>query len=406
MSKCIWYISKYFASSTKGNVGGRGYLLMKKIASLGYMPIIITSDSNQLNEVPDINGKYLHELTDGIQMIWIRTMKYKVAKSIRRVFSWIDFEIKLLLMSKSKLPNPDAVIVSSLSLLSVFNGLILKNKYRCELIFEVRDIWPLTLTEEGGFTKHNPFVIVLSFVEYIGYKYSDKIVGTMPNLSEHVANILGYSKKTYCIPMGIDTDTLENQSEVSFDYLQKYIPNNKFIVVHAGTIGITNALDIFFKCAVEMSDKSHIHFLIVGDGDLREHYQSKYGHLPNLSFAPKVPKNMVQSILAHCDLLYFSVHQSKVWQYGQSLNKVIDYMLSGKPIVASYTGYPSMIDESGSGTFIPAGDVMALKDEIMRYSALNGEGYQKIGAAGREWLLENRSYELLAKQYLSIMFDK
>lgn len=66
----------------------------------------------------------------------------------------------------------------------------------------------------------------------------------------------------------------------------------------------------------------------------------------NLIFAPKVQKQMVQSVLARCDLVYFSVHVSTVWRFGQSLNKVIDYMLSGKPIIASYTGYPSMINEA------------------------------------------------------------
>ena len=98
-----------------------------------------------------------------------------------------------------------------------------------------------------------------------------------------------------------------------------------------------------------MMEESNIHFLVVGDGNLRENFQQKYAHLCNLTFAPRVPKEMVQPVLARCDLLYFSVHASKVWKYGQSLNKVIDYMMAGKPIVASYTGYPSMINEAACG---------------------------------------------------------
>jgi len=47
MTKCIWYISKYVATPTSYNSGGRGYFLMKEIAKLGYTSIIITSDSNQ-----------------------------------------------------------------------------------------------------------------------------------------------------------------------------------------------------------------------------------------------------------------------------------------------------------------------------------------------------------------------
>jgi glycosyltransferase involved in cell wall biosynthesis len=146
--------------------------------------------------------------------------------------------------------------------------------------------------------------------------------------------------------------------------------------------------------------------LVVGDGDLRETYQQQYAHLSNLSFGPRVSKGMVQSVLAKCDLLYFSVHVSKVWLYGQSLNKVIDYMMAGKPVVASYTGYQSMINEADCGTYVPAGDVPALKQEVERYADLTVEERLKIGTRGKAWLLQNRSYPKLAKQYLDIMLNK
>ena len=43
------------------------------------------------------------------------------------------------------------------------------------------------------------------------------------------------------------------------------------------------------------------------------------------------------------------LQKSKVWDYGQSMNKIVDYMMAGKPVVASYSGYPSMLNEAGSG---------------------------------------------------------
>jgi glycosyltransferase involved in cell wall biosynthesis len=155
-----------------------------------------------------------------------------------------------------------------------------------------------------------------------------------------------------------------------------------------------------------MQDQPNIHFLVVGDGDLRDAYQKKYVNLGNLTFGPKVSKAMVPTVLAKCDLLYFSVHVSKVWQYGQSLNKVIDYMMAGKPVVASYTGFPSMINEANCGTYVPAGDVAALKDEIARYARMETQERLLIGARGKAWLIENRSYDKLAKEYLGIILNK
>jgi glycosyltransferase involved in cell wall biosynthesis len=112
---------------------------------------------------------------------------------------------------------------------------------------------------------------------------------------------------------------------------------------------------------------------------------------------------MVQSVLAKCDLLYLAVHTSKVWRYGQSLNKVIDYMWSGKPIVASYSGYKSMINEADCGTFIQPGNVGALRREIERYYQMTSDERAGMGARGKSWLLANRQYKKLALEYLNII---
>lgn len=403
---CIWYVSKYVSPPAKASAGGRGYLIAREWARMGYRTVIITSDSNQLAEVPELDRPYLLQEVDGIQLYWVRTMKYAVAKSLRRILSWLDFEWRLWRLPKDPLPTPDLVIVSSLSLLTILNGFLLRRRYKCRLVLEIRDIWPLTITEEGGFSRWSPLVLGLGFIEKLGYRYADAIVGTMPNLGEHVAGVLGQATKTYCIPMGVDEATLAAGDELPADYVEKYIPRGKFIVAHAGAIGITNALDTMLDCAESMKDDPRVHFLVVGEGDLRAHYQRKYAHLPNLTFAPRVPKQMVQAVLSRCDLLYFSVHVSTVWKYGQSLNKVIDYMLAGKPVVASYTGYPSMINEADCGTYVPAGDVAALRREVLRYAAMDIPTRDAIGQRGRAWILANRRYETLAKNYLAILFGE
>lgn len=377
---------------------------MKEFARLGYGSIIITSDSNQLARVPELDQPYLKQEVDGIELWWIRTLKYQVAKSTRRILSWIDFEWRLLLMPKAALQRPDVIVVSSLSLLTVLNGFWLRKKYGCRLVFEVRDIWPLTITEEGGFSVRNPFVIGLAMIERLGYRHADAIVGTMPNLGPHVKEVLGYEKSVACVPMGVDELMLTEARTLPEEYVDQYLPKDKFIVAHVGSIGIANALEAFFKSAQSLVGNNEVHFLVIGDGDLREHYQKKYAHLSNLTFAPKVEKQMVQAVLAKCDLLYFSVHVSKVWEYGQSLNKVIDYMLSGKPILGSYTGFPSMINEAACGRFVAAGDVSELRSAILDFMKVPKLERETIGFRGKEWILKNRNYKSLAIKYINVLF--
>lgn len=377
---------------------------MEGLAGLGVDPLVITSDSNQLIEPPVLDRKVTQEARGGVTLLWLKTMKYRSAKSIRRIFSWLHFEWNILTFDKSCLPKPEVIVVSSLSLLSVVSGLLLKRKYNCRLVFEVRDIWPLTIVEEGGFGKWNPFVLALSFVERLGYMRSDAIIGTMPNLSKHVRDVSGADTPVTFVPMGISESHLAEQSDLDPGYVRKYLSSTRVKVVHAGTVGITNALDVFFEAAVELQECVDIEFIVVGDGPLKHFYAEKYAERENIVFAPKVDRNQVQAVLAECDVVFFSVFPSKVWEYGQSLNKVIDYMLSGNPVVASYSGFPSMINEANCGSFVPAGDAGALASELKRYAAMTKSERKLIGARGREWLLQHRTYDKLTKTFGDAIF--
>lgn len=403
MAPCIWYVSKYVITPAPGEPAGRSYGLMREFARLGYQSVIVTSDSMGKFDAPAAEQPYVFEEHEGITLCRIRTLKYSDAKSMRRILSWLDFERGLLQLSKGVLPEPDVIVASSLSLLTVLNGLRLRRRYKCRLVFEVRDIWPLTIVEEGGFSARNPFVLGLGAVEKLGYRRADAIVGTMPNLGAHVEKVAGRSIPTACIPMGVDVEAIQSPEPLPEDYASEFIPTGKFLVAYAGSIGISNAMDVFFECVESMQQEKDIHFVVIGDGELRQSYIDRYGSLPNLTFAPRVPRSQVHDFLIRCDLLYLSVHKSAVWAYGLSLNKLIDYMLAAKPIVASYSGYPSMINEAECGTFVPAGDAAALREEILRFARMPVEDRAAIGERGRAWLLAHRDYKVLAEDYLAIL---
>ncbi|WP_405120539.1 glycosyltransferase family 4 protein [Pseudomonas leptonychotis] len=396
----IWYISKYIAPAYAAKVGARGFLLLREFSRMGHKSVLITSDSNHLADTPKFEGAHLHERVDDVDVYWLKTKKYDGARSIARMLSWLDFEFRLWRMPKESLPKPDVLIVSSLSLLTIFNGLWLRRRYRCKLVFEVRDIWPMVLVEAGGISSLNPFIIFLGWVEKLGYKRADLIVGTIPNLKEHVKEVTGLQRPVVCIPQGLDDALLLAPEPLSDSYVSSYIPRDKFIVCHAGSIGADNALETLLDCARLMQGRSDVHFLIVGEGYLKAQFQEQTKDLVNITFAPRVPKPAVQSVLAFADVVYFAVHKSPLLRFGQSLNKVVDYMLSGKPIVASFTGFPSMINEAGCGSYVPAEDVNALRVEIERLADMSPQERSQMGELGREWILKNRRFEMLARDYL------
>tara|TARA_Y200000002_G_scaffold372043_1_gene369398 strand:- start:1054 stop:2262 length:1209 start_codon:yes stop_codon:yes gene_type:complete len=401
MTKTIWYISKYCTISSKNSTGSRGWLLMEEFTRKGHESVVITSDND--DSYNDIKNSSISFTKENVKIIIIKTVKYVTAKSFKRVLSWFDFEFNLFRLDKKLLPNPDVVIISSLSLLTILNGIYLKKKYGCKLVFEVRDIWPLTLVELGGYSNYNPLIMILALIEKIGYKKSDVIVGTMPNLSAHVRKVLGYSKPVHCIPMGVSKSMLKNRLTDTPRYIQKHLKIDDFNIVYAGTFGMTNSLNTFFEAAKMLKDHPNIRFIIFGDGALRKDYIKRFGHLSNLIYFTKVKKNQVQAFLAYADVLYYSTFKSVVYDYGQSANKFIDYMISEKPIIASYSGYPSMINEANCGYFIPAEDVNTLVIKIKELIKVNKSERNSIGARGRSWLINNRKYEKLADDYLELL---
>lgn len=377
----------------------RLFFLAKEFVVLGHDVLLLTSDSNHLAHYPKSSQTYNFEIIDGVQTCWISTLKYQKTASLKRILSWLDFEWKLFFLNRKDLVSPDIILISSLSIFSIVYGYYLSRRYKAKLIFEIRDIWPLTMTEEAGFSSKHPLVKLIGIVEKFGYKKADLIAGTMPKLDKHVHNVLGYNRPFFCSPLGFSEKQLE-KSDSRFD---KFIPQNKIIIGYAGSMGVSNNLDPFIKCIKSFAQDERVYFALVGGGDYRRNYEVQLVNQSNVTFLEKIKPQEVQAFLSHCDILYLSTHASEVWNYGQSMNKVVEYMLSGKPIIASYSGYPSMINEADCGVFVPADSDQLLVNELHRVIDMNASLRKEMGARGRSWILSNRAYSKLAGDYIEAM---
>ena len=78
-------------------------------------------------------------------------------------------------------------------------------------------------------------------------------------------------------------------------------------------------------------------------------------------------------------------------------------MLSGKPIIVPYNGYPSLINQANCGVFIQAGNPKMLSEEILKFSQISGDELNAMGLRGRDYVLQNLNYDILSDQYLKIV---
>lgn len=391
-----------YASPLKYGFGTRHYYFAKHWQDAGYDVTIVASDYHHfIHTPPPVNGNYTVEEVDGIRTVWIKGFRFRNPNGMGRVYGWLVFLFKLCRMPLNLFPKPDYILVSSLSLLPVVYASRLKRKVKAKrFILEIRDIWPQTFIDINKGSSFHPLVWFLGWFERFGYKKADTIVGTMPNLAEHIKTVIRTDFDCHCIPQGIDPEFMSNYETVDDEFIESYFPQGKFIVGYAGTLGISNALSTFIEAArILEKSKPEIVFMLIGDGHKKQELKELAADLTNVIFVPKVQKNKVQSLLKYCNLLYDSVMDVKIYQYGLSRNKWMDYMYSEKPLIISFSGYPSLVNEAECGFFVKSEDERELAEKIAELSEMSQDELTAIGKRGRDYLLKNRTFEKLAYEY-------
>ena len=203
------------------------------------------------------------------------------------------FSFKILFLKSKVLGKPSIIIVSSMPIFQILSGIYLKKKYTAEkLLFEIRDLWPLTPMYLSNFSKYHPMVLIMKLIEKIGYKKSDKIVSLLPNAYKHIDRVSGNPSKFHWIPNGIDEKLLKNEGIATA--IKNKIPTNKFIVGYAGTIGMANAMEYFIGASILLKDNANVHFVIVGDGYLKNQFIAETIDNKNITFIDKINKNEIQ----------------------------------------------------------------------------------------------------------------
>lgn len=387
----IIIISKY-ASPPKGGSTNRQFGLAKYLNRISDKATLIYSQSNGL-KYPRSLRLFQKETVEDTECIRLNGVTIgEMGINFKRMFSWIQFEWNLFLyfLLLPKKNRPDVVFVSSFSLFSFFTVGLLKKIYGFRMVTDVRDICPKTELDFGRIKENGVIYKIFKFVELYGYKNADLVTATMPKFDEYLKTQNIKTKPFLCVPQGFDTE------KTSFG--NSDVPSNAaFSVIHAGTIGEVNLVEELCEAA-EFLQTENIEFLIYGDGPLKEELIQKYGHLKNLHFMGVVSRNEIIKIMEKSSLMVNMWADKEVYNYGVSPNKWIDYMLAAKPVLVSYSGYRSIINEANCGWFIEANNPRLMADKIREISKMDPEYLKKIGRNGREYLIENHDFKYLARK--------
>lgn len=185
-SKTVWMINQY-ASTPGTGIGGRHYSLAKEMVAKGIKVYLIAASYTHIRRnSPLVHNDIQLQNVEGINFVWVNVPEYVDAHSKKRILNWFVFAWKLKLLKKVINDSPDAILCSSPSLVSFLGARWLSRKYSARLVFEVRDIWPLSFIELGGFSFNHPFIRFMQWIEDSAYHSADRVVSNLKYSVEHM----------------------------------------------------------------------------------------------------------------------------------------------------------------------------------------------------------------------------
>ncbi|WP_352337701.1 glycosyltransferase family 4 protein [Psychrobacter sp. 16-MNA-CIBAN-0192] len=405
-TKVVWIIYQY-ASTPKTGIGGRYFYLAEELAKQGHKVYVIASTANHLlREQPDFKEDVTFEQISGFTFVWIKMPKYVDAHSKQRALNWFLFAKRIQKLKKLIEHKPDTILFSSPSLIPFLGAQRLANHFSARLVFEIRDIWPLTFTEIGGFSPNHPFIRFMQWIEIKAYRDSDHVLSNLKNSVEHMVKHGLQRDKFTWIANGFSLNEVNKKVPLN-EVVQPQLPKNKFIIGYTGTLGFANTLDILIEAAEILKNESDIAFVLVGHGREKEKLQDlvKEKNLNNVIFIDPILKVQVQAMLNSFDACFIGLISDPLFKFGVSPNKLFDYFYSAKPILyAIDSGDYKPVEDAKAGLQIEPENPQALSDGILKLYRMTESERNQMGMNGRKAALEHYEYGMLAKKLETVLF--
>jgi len=411
MKKNVW-IFNHYATETFNNKGGRHFFFAKYLVENGFRVTIFCAStihgSDEEIEIP--NDFFDIKNIDGIDYVFIKTPKYS-GNGKKRLFNMLSFYRKLLAFSRISeryCEKPDIILASSVHPLTLVAGIKISRKFGVKCICEVRDLWPMTLVEIGALKNNSLISKLLYLGEKEIYKKADALIFTMEGGKDYILEKKWESKivlsKIFHINNGIDLSEFERQSELNKFYDEDLENKSKFKVIYTGSIIETNAVDFIINSAKELMEYNML-FLIYGDGNKRKELEKKCKceNITNVIFKGKKEKKYIPFILKNADLnIMTGIYTKNLYKYGLSLNKMFEYIASGKPILSNIECNYDLLKKYGCGLTVSGESYKRLKDGILLFYNMKRE---EIAEFSKNSAIASQDYDFkkLTQKLISVI---
>ena len=405
----ILYISQNFPPEI-GAASARVFELSRHWVGMGHRVTVLTGFpryptgySNHYRQ-PGSGLLARREFVEGISVVraWLWGIGERRVRD--RVMSYASFWLSSSLRG-IPIPRPDVVIASSPPLTVGLTGWWLSRIKRTPFIFDIRDLWPESITDLVPMTNGSTMVRILEGMSRFLYDRADELVVTSHSAKHGlIEDGKVEPNRTTVIPNGVETEKfspMDNPEAIR----EGLGLGGKLLVSFIGTIGLAQDVDMVIRSAARLLlSREHIHFLFVGEGPMKSHAMlaaAKLG-LSNVTFLAGQKRDDVPRLIQASDVCLVTLRKAKVNDTVIPV-RMLEFMSCGRPVLLSAGGEARrIVNTAEAGTVIEQGSDTALTDAIIRLGRDAGLR-RHMGEKGRRYVLDNFSRAQTAIRYLEVL---
>lgn len=393
----VFFVNQFALRPTdRGSL--RHFFQAKFLFGQGIAVEILTSDVHY-NSREKLHWNEKVEIHDNVRFRVIKGLRYK--GQISRLINHLECAVKAFFYLLLKVKSKDVVIGSSPQPFLAYAAFLAARLKNARFIYEVRDLWPQTLIDIGGLAKTHPLVRTFFFIERQLARNSEAVVVLMPLAWKYFAEYHGIKKdKVVWIGQGVDS------SEQIEKKISARSQDESFEFVYAGSLGAANRIEFLLEIAAELqSQRIPVRFALFGDGPERPGLEAKAAQmgLTNLTFRGAMSRRDVVREIANANFTVALAHNSPLYKFGISFNKIFDYFLARTPVIFIGDVAKNPVIDAQAGFVIPSGSAAEIGLIIRDLIALNPLDIRKLGENGYAYLRQHHDHNVTGKKLLDLI---
>jgi colanic acid biosynthesis glycosyl transferase WcaI len=223
----------------------------------------------------------------------------------------------------------------------------------------------------------------LGFLKTLGYAFErftlkrfDKVITISNRMAEKLIDKGVKSQNMALVRNWVDLSHIYPMTEESPYRAELGFTKDDFVVLYSGNIGAKQGLTVLLDAAEQLKGETSIHFVIAGEGPLKDELQARYGTLPNLRFLPFQPYARLNEFLNMADL--HALPQDKGAADLVLPSKLGGMLASGKPVLVTAEEGTELAEFAREvAIVVPPGDVAKFASEINNLSAARDMSHTK-----------------------------